>query len=118
MKKIVLIEDEKYLVDIYLKKLENDELRLFAFMVAEEAEETIEKEKPDLIILDILLPKEDGLSFLKRLREKGNNTPVIVLSNFEGKSYRQRAKELNAKAYYLKTDYTPSQVAELIKQNL
>ncbi len=118
MKKIVLIEDEKYLVDIYLKKLENEELKIFAFTVAEEAEETIEKEKPDLIILDILLPKEDGLTFLERLRNKGDNTPVIILSNFEDKSYRLKAKELNAKEYYLKTDYTPSQVAELIQQHI
>jgi DNA-binding response OmpR family regulator len=118
MKKIVLIEDERYLVDIYLKKLDDENVKIFSFLVAEEAEEVIEREKPDLIILDILLPKEDGLSFLERLRNKGDNTPVVILSNFDDNKYRQKAKDLNAKGYFLKTDYTPSQIAELIKQNL
>ena len=118
MKKIVLVEDERYLADIYLKKLTDENTKIFSSAFTDEAEKLIEKEKPDLIILDILLPKEDGLTFLGRLREKGNQTPVVILSNFEDRKFRLKAQELNVKNYFLKTDYTPSQIVGLIKQYL
>jgi len=118
MKKIVLVEDERYLVDIYLKKLTDENTQIFSSAFTEEAEKLIETEKPDLIILDILLPKEDGLTLLQRLRDKGNTTNVVILSNFEDNIFRQKAKLLDVKDYFLKTDYTPGQIVELIKKYL
>jgi len=119
MKKILLLEDEKMIRDIYVTKLKQaGDFKIFQAVTSDQAEEVLEKEKIDLIILDIILPKEDGLSYLGRLREKNIKIPVIVLSNLEGEDYRKKAKELKATKYILKTSYTPSEIIEAIKKYL
>lgn len=119
MKKILIIEDEELTREMYVKKLKEEGFKLFEAITTEEAEEVLAKEKIDLIILDILLPKENGLDFLERAEKEGKKLPkVIVLSNLEGDEYRKRAKLLGVKAYFLKTNYTPSEIVGLIKKYL
>jgi len=119
MKKILLIEDEKMIRDIYITKLNQfGNFDIFEAITSDQAQNILDKQVIDLIILDIILPKEDGLSYLKRLRENNINLPVIVLSNLEGEEYRKRAKELKAKEYILKANYTPTEIIEKIKKYL
>jgi DNA-binding response OmpR family regulator len=82
-KKILIIEDDASLVELIKKQLENEG---FSIDVAIDGAEAIEKIEfsPDLILLDIMLPKVDGLTVLKNLREKsewGAHVPVIIMSN-------------------------------------
>ncbi len=119
MKKILLLEDEKMIRDIYITKLKQaGNFEIFEAITSDQAQEILNKQKIDLIILDIILPKEDGLSYLKRLRENNMQLPVIILSNLEGKDYRKRAQELEVKEYILKTSYIPTEVVGKTKKYL
>lgn len=119
MKKILFIEDEKLIRDIYQTKFsEMKDVEVFAVITSDEAEKILLREKIDLIILDIILPKQDGLSYLKGLRQNGVNIAVIILSNLEGENYRKIAQELGVKEYILKTDYIPSEIIEIVKKYL
>jgi two-component system, OmpR family, alkaline phosphatase synthesis response regulator PhoP len=116
-KKILIIEDEKILSEMYAEKFK---LAGFEVVLAPEAEDGLEiaqREKPDMIILDILLPKGDGISFLQRLREKNeiSLTPVVVFSNFDDPATKKAAFRLGAKDYLIKTNFTPREIIEKIK---
>jgi len=114
VRKILLIEDEPLIQEIYVRK----RFKVLSVVSAEEAKNILRKEKFHLIILDILLPKEDGVSFLAKIRKQGNKTPVIILSNLEDDNYRKKAKKLKVKDYLIKTNYTPAELVELIQKYL
>lgn len=118
MKKILLVEDEKLIREMYVEKLRQENMKIFEASTTLEAEEILRSQNIDLIILDILLPGENGLTYLKRLKEKNIGIPVIILSNLEGKEYRKMAKDFKAKKYLLKTNYTPSEILAKIKKYL
>ena len=115
-KKILLVEDEPLIQDIYLKKFQEAGFDITCVFSAEEAEKILRKRSFHLIILDILLPKEDGFSFLKKLRKEKNNIPVVVFSNLEGEEYLKEAKKHKAKDYLIKANYTPSEIVQKIQQ--
>lgn len=119
-KSILLIEDEPLLVEIYKQKLKEIGGKIFWAYSAEEAQTILKKEKIDLIILDILLPRKNGLTFLKELKAKKRKLPqVIILSNLGDQKLIKKAVKLKAvKEYLLKTEYTPSQIIEKIKKYL
>jgi two-component system alkaline phosphatase synthesis response regulator PhoP len=118
MKKILLIEDEKILREMYIKKLSEVDFRVEEAREAEEGLLYLKKSLPDLVILDILLPRKDGIFFLKKIREnpKTKDLPVIILSNLDDKETKQRAQKLGVKDYLIKTDYTPWQLVNKIKE--
>ncbi len=118
MKKILLIEDDPFLIDIYTTKLKEAG---FSTEVAVDGEETIRKmkeKKPDLVILDIILPKIDGWAILKKIKSepKLKNLKVIILSNLGQKEEVKKGMDLGAVKYLIKAHYTPSQVVEEIKK--
>ena len=120
MKKILLVEDDPLLIDIYGTKLKEAE---FDVQVAENGEVVqgkIESFMPDLVILDIVLPREDGWAVLQTVRknEAWKNIKVIMLSNLSQKEDFERARDLGANLYLVKAHYTPSQVVEEIKKLL
>jgi len=120
MKKILIIEDEKILSDMYAEKFQQAGFSVVSAPEAEDGLEVAKKEKPDLIILDILLPKGDGISFLQKMREESglSLTPVVVFSNFDDPPTKKAAFRLGAKEYLIKTNYTPREIVEKIKEIL
>lgn len=117
MKRILLIEDEKMIREMYIKKLEEEGFVVFQAMTVKEGEIFLKDKEINLMLLDVILPEENGLDYLERMKkEKRSIPPVIILSNLEGKNYRERAKRLDVKDYFLKTDYVPSEIVELIKK--
>jgi len=120
MKKILLVEDEKILAEMYKEKFERAGFKIVSAFSAEEGLELAKKEKPDLIILDILLPTKNGVSFL----EEKNRTPeiaaipIVALSNYDHPETRKMALELGVKEYIIKTDFTPKELVEKIKEYL
>lgn len=120
MKKILLIEDEKILVEMYKSKLEQAGFKVVLAPDAEEGFEITKKEKPDLVVLDILLPKGNGLSFLEKLREDPEikNTKVVAFSNYDGVETKKKAFELGVEDYLIKTNYTPQELIEKIRTYL
>jgi two-component system alkaline phosphatase synthesis response regulator PhoP len=118
MKKILIIEDEKILAELYKDKFEEAGYEVDLVFTSEEAIDYLKKERPDLILLDILLPKENGISFLEKFRETENfsKIPVVTFSNYDDPKTKKEAFELGIKAYLIKTQYTPSQLLEEIKK--
>lgn len=120
MKKILLIEDEKLLAEMYRDKLSQAGFGVFLAFESREGLALAKKEKPDLIVLDILLPRESGIVFLSRLRKDPRlaEIPVIALSNYDEPETKKQAAELGVKEYLIKTNYTPQAIVKKIKSYL
>jgi len=119
-KTILIVEDDKVLLELYEIKIKNAGFLVQKASNGEEALRLIKKKKPDLILLDILMPKMDGFSFLKNL--KGNlkilDIPIIILSNLAQEFEIQEGYRLSAVKYLVKANYTPEEVVEEIKKSL
>jgi CheY-like chemotaxis protein len=108
-KKILIVEDDDMLRNIILSQLIGRYLVVPA-KDGEEAIRQIELNRPDLIVLDLLLPKTDGFKVLERLRAMTDpivaKTPVVVVSNLTDDKSIERAKKYNVEAYFMKADVT------------
>ncbi len=122
MKKIALIEDDTIIKEMYKMKLEMEGYNVVCAEDGEKALEVIKKEMPDLILLDILMPKKDGFETLKELKnsEDGNvkSVPVIMLTNLSNKEDVAEAKKLGAVDYLVKAKITPNEIAGKVKDFL
>jgi DNA-binding response OmpR family regulator len=116
-KKIMWVEDDKFLSDIIARKLSAQECALVHATDGEEALRLLEKEHPDLILLDILLPGMDGYELLKRVKEdaRTKRTPVILLSNLGQKDDIEKGKTLGAARFLIKATVTLDEIVEEIK---
>lgn len=119
-KKILFIEDEAALQKTFGEILEQEGYLMISALDGEIGLRLAETKKPDLILLDLILPKMHGLDVLKNLKEKPEtkNIPVIVLTNIEGIGHVDRAIELGATTYLVKAQYSLEEVVEKIKKAL
>jgi len=120
MKKILLVEDDPFLIDIYTSKLEKEGFSVRISESGEDCFKKINQEKPDLILLDIILPKIDGWEVLKKIKsdEKLKNIKIIILSNLYQKEDIEKGLSLGADKYLIKANYDPKEVIEEIKKIL
>ena len=121
MAKILIVEDENLLADLYKDKFAEEGMEADIAHSAEEAMEYLKtKEAPNLILLDILLPRENGISFLKEMKEHKElpEIPVVAFSNYDEPQTKADAFKLGVKAYLLKAKYTPTEMVEAIKNFL
>ena len=118
--KILIVEDEKDLAEMYKEKFEEDGFLVDLAFSSEEAIDYLKNNTPDLILLDILLPKENGVSFLKRIKamEGVADMPIVAFSNYDEPRTKKEAFSLGIKAYLIKTQYTPKELLEEIKKFL
>ncbi len=119
-KKILLVEDERILAKMYEDKLEEAGYKTDVMFSAEDALDYLINEKPDLILLDILLPRKNGVDFLESLKEipGTSDIPVIGLSNYDDPVTKKKSFDLGIKEYLLKTQYTPKELISEIKKYL
>ncbi len=119
-KKILIIEDEKLLAEMYRDRFIQEGYQVSLAFTSEEGIDLAKKERPDFILLDILLPKENGVGFLKRLKQEPeiSSTPVVAFSNYDEPQMRKEAESFGIKAYLLKTDFTPQDLVKKIKEYL
>ncbi|MDP3964591.1 MAG: response regulator [bacterium] len=112
--KILLIEDEKMLSSMYSTKFTKEGYNLVAAYDGEEGLAKAKTEKPDLILLDIIMPKLDGFVVLKALKEDSSlkDIPVILLTNLGQDEDIKKGKELGANDYFIKANHTPAEVVE------
>jgi len=120
MKKILLIEDEKVLAEMYKDRFIQEGFEVFLAFDSKEGLEMAKKEKPDLIVLDILLPKENGITFLTWLRKEAeiSSLTVVAFSNYDDPETKKQALQLGVKEYLIKTNYTPKGIVDKIKNYL
>jgi DNA-binding response OmpR family regulator len=118
MAKILLVEDDPLLIDIYTTKLKQVGFELELQEDGSDVLSHAQKSQPDLILLDIVLPHTDGWEVLQKLQqeETTKDIPIFVLSNLGQKEEIEKGLRLGAKKYLIKAHYTPSEVVGEIEQ--
>ncbi len=119
-KSILIVEDDATLQRTLQEYLQTEGFDVFSAVDGEEALATIENLKPDLILLDIILPKKDGYEVIKeiRAREDMKETPIVLLTNLGSINDVEKALNLGATTYLVKADYTLEEIAGKIKNLL
>src|SRR3989344_6007517 len=117
-KKILIVEDEKPVAKALRLKLNQAGFETQEAGNGEEALAAIAKEKFDLILLDLVMPKMDGFAVLSTLKERNNQTPVVVTSNLSQEEDTRRAKEAGAKEFFVKSDVPIIEIVEHVKKML
>ncbi|MBI4089453.1 MAG: response regulator [Candidatus Levybacteria bacterium] len=117
-KKLLIIEDEPIFLELLTDKFESEEFKTFRAQTAEKGIKLALKHHPDLILLDIILPKMDGLAMLSILRKDrwGKNTPVIILSNTSDQKRVSQALKLGVYDYLVKTNFTLKELVSQVKE--
>lgn len=120
MKKILFIEDESALQKTFGEILSQEGYEMIPALDGETGLEMAKTKKPDLILLDLILPKVHGFDVLKQLKEdpETKGIPVIILTNLEGIGDVDKAIGLGATTYLVKAKYTLEEVLEKIKKAL
>jgi len=118
--KILLIEDEEVISELLQKKIA---MEGYDISVAEDGEEGLKmmkENKPDLILLDIIMPKMGGFDVMEEMqRDKElKEIPIIIISNSGQPVEIDRAKELGVKDFLIKTEFDPQEVIDKIKRQL
>ena len=117
-KKVLWVEDDKFLNDILTRKLAATKCTALHASEGEEALVLINKEMPDIIMLDVILSGMDGFEILRRIKSdpKTKNIPVILLSNLGQESDIQRGKDLGAEKFLVKATVTPNEILDEIRK--
>lgn len=118
--KVLLVEDEDMLSEMYKVKFEKEG---FVFLRAVEGADGLalaNKEKPDIILLDVIMPKMDGFAVLKKLKSDPNTKKikVILLTNLGQDEDINKGKEMGADDYLVKANFTPTQVLDRVRKVL
>jgi DNA-binding response OmpR family regulator len=119
-KTILVVEDVSFLQNAIKMALKDAGYKVLAASDGEEGLETALEKKPDLILLDLMMPKMDGMSMLKKLREDvwGKKVPVIILTNMSSEQKLLEAREANVTDYYIKSDWEIEELPELVANKL
>ncbi|HHE45960.1 MAG TPA: response regulator [Candidatus Moranbacteria bacterium] len=119
-KRILIIEDETTLRETMAEYLSGDNFEVARASDGEEGIKQAKSKKPDLIILDIILPKKDGYEVLEEIKKdpQTKNIPVILLTNLESAENVQKAFEKGATTYLVKSDYSLEDIAKKVKETL
>jgi len=117
-KDILVVEDDQFLVKVYMSKLKKEGYDVRIAYDGNEGIAEVEKKKPDIILLDLILPGMDGFEVLKKIKEKANlnKVPIIILSNLGQSEDIKRGEELGADDYFVKANTSLSAIIEKIEQ--
>ena len=114
---VLLVEDDTFLAGIYQKKFEMEGFKVSVSGDGEKGLADAKKKKPDIILLDILLPKLDGFGVLAKLKADGSTKkiPVILLTNLGQKDDVEKGLQAGAVDYLIKAHFKPSEVVEKVR---
>ncbi|KKU82190.1 MAG: Response regulator receiver protein [Parcubacteria group bacterium GW2011_GWA1_47_8] len=113
----MIVEDDEHISKVYEIKLAKEGIMTILARDGEEAVMKIIAEKPDVILLDLMIPKKDGFGVLEDIKKKPElaSIPVIILSNLGQKSDQDRTLALGANEYLVKVDYSIQDVIDKVK---
>ena len=116
-KKILVVEDDKFLRELIAQKLIKEGYDIAEAVDGEKGIKAVEDEKPDLVLLDLILPGIDGFDVLSKMKEdpKMAQVPVIILSNLGQKDDIERGLKIGAADYLIKAHFTPGEIIEKVK---
>lgn len=120
MSKILLVEDDKFLSRAYSDGLRDAGFIVFTAFDGEAAMKKIYSEKPDLILLDLIMPGESGIEILGGIKgdEALKNIPIVILSNSARDSDIKKGMELGAVDYLIKSDFSMEEIIKKVKAYL
>jgi DNA-binding response OmpR family regulator len=116
-KKILVVEDSKSYLFIIVESLRSAGFTVVSASDGEEGLQMAQKEKPDLILLDITMPKMDGLTLSKKLREVGVSVPIIFLTNMSDMKHVSQGMD-TADDYIVKADTSVDDIVVKVKSKL
>lgn len=119
-KKILVVEDDKFLRKVYESKLPKEGFSVVSAPDGEAGLAALKKEQPDLVLLDLIMPKMTGFDFLIEVKkdQKLAKIPILVLSNLGQEEDTLRAKSLGASDFLIKSNFSIKEVVEKIRQYL
>lgn len=116
LKKVLIVEDERPLARALELKLINSGFNVVLAENGEEALNLIKKEKIDLILLDLIMPKIGGFEFLDKMKDLKKKIPVMVTSNLGQREDQDKAKKYGIKKYFVKSDVNISEIINEVKK--
>ena len=119
-KKVLVVEDDKFLRELFVKKLFTEGFEVKNSVDAQGAFEILEQEKPDIILLDLILPGIDGFEILGKIKADQSLAaiPVLILSNLGQQEDIDRAMSLGAYDFLVKANFTLDEIVERVKKVL
>ncbi|XOU94982.1 MAG: response regulator [Candidatus Kerfeldbacteria bacterium] len=119
-KKILIIEDDKSLSKAISDKLKRESFEVFTAFDGQEGLEVAFEKKPDLILLDLIMPVMDGIATLKKLRKDlwGSKVPVVILTNLSTGEEVSQAMSQGVYDYLVKTDWELNDIIKVINNKL
>ena len=118
MAKILFIEDDPLIIKIYSTRLKSDGHEIFSAENGEEGLKLAFEKKPDVIVLDVMMPRIDGFGVLETLRKDAYfaDKPILMYSNLNNEEEIVRAKQMKVTEFIVKANLSPTQMVEKIKQ--
>lgn len=115
--KVLIIDDEKGILSMYEEYLKTAGMEAITASSGQTGLEMAKSQKPDVILLDIIMPRFNGLDVLKNMKADPDikNIPVFLLTNLPEECSGDKAKELGAAGYLVKAEYEPKMVVDVIK---
>lgn len=120
-KSVLIIEDDEFLFDMYKTRFEVDDFNVHVARDGEAGLQALsEGLKPDIILLDIVMPKMDGIEVLSNIKNMSDckDIPVLMLTNLGQKEEIDKALKIGALDYFVKANFTPSEVVSKVKNIL
>ncbi|MBM3256631.1 MAG: response regulator [Candidatus Moranbacteria bacterium] len=119
-KKVLIIEDDPFIADVYVLKLESEGYSVETAEDGAKGMEKLKNKKYDVVLLDIIMPNMDGFKVLERIKmaPELNKIPVVILTNLSQKKDIQKGIDLGAADYIVKTKFTPTEVIKTINKVL
>lgn len=115
---ILLIEDDRFLRELMIKKLENHDYNVITAINGEEGLKSVRDNKPNLVLLDIIMPGLNGFQVLEKIRNDANkeisDVPVIMLTNLGEDNNNQKAEEMGASDYILKANFDTEDILKKV----
>ncbi|MEK7508595.1 MAG: response regulator [Patescibacteria group bacterium] len=120
VRKIIIIENDEFLSAIYKTKFESEGFKVTAINDGAKGLKAVQTKKPDIVLLDVLLPKLDGFTILQALKkdEATKDIPVVLLTNLGQKEDVKKGLEMGAADYLIKTHFKPSETVDKVKKIL
>lgn len=114
---ILIVEDDKFLRELISRKLAGEKFKIEEAIDGEEGLKKIAESRPDLILLDLILPGLDGFEVLERIKDNPStsNIPVLILSNLGQRDEIERGLKLGAVDFLVKAHFTPEEIVDKIK---
>ncbi|MDD5606568.1 MAG: response regulator [Candidatus Pacebacteria bacterium] len=116
-KKLLIVEDDQFLRELVAKKIREENYEVVEASDGEEGLKKVKEAKPDLVLLDLMLPGIDGFHVLEQIKKDSeiSKTPVIILSNLGQKEDIDKGMNLGAEDFLVKAHFTPGEIIEKVK---